>query len=311
MNAKTVKLTFLAPVHFGQGRLSSAGCGCDAGTIFSALYLEALRMGCADDLIEAARTGTLTLSDAFPYIGTTYYLPKPMAPLKVADEKNIEPIDSRVKKASKKLAFIPANEYQRFIEGKFDSISALKTFQTGIGKSQFQTKVNLRCENEDGDAEPYHVGSFRFAENAGAYFMVKGSYDLTPLLEQLQFSGIGGRRTSGYGRFSYAIESESPVEVADQDTPKSSVRILLATACPTEQELDDTLLQGARYKLVRRGGFVQSATYNPRLQKRRDLYFFAAGASFPHTFDGSVFDAGTSAGTHPVYRYARAMWMEV
>lgn len=59
------------------------------------------------------------------------------------------------------------------------------------------------------DAEPYHVGGFQFAPNCGVYFLVAGSYDLLPLLEQLSYSGIGGKRSSGYGRFEFSVSDNS------------------------------------------------------------------------------------------------------
>ena len=51
MENRIVRLSFQSPVHFGGRRLSDGECTCDAATLFSALYIEALNMGCADDLL--------------------------------------------------------------------------------------------------------------------------------------------------------------------------------------------------------------------------------------------------------------------
>jgi CRISPR-associated protein Csm4 len=56
---------------------------------------------------------------------------------------------------------------------------------------------------------------------------------------------------------------------------------------------------------------VQSATHSANPQKKRDLFLFAAGSTFSRPFDGTVFDVNATPGAHPVYRYARALWMEV
>lgn len=312
METRTVKLAFTGPVHFGRGRLSDGGCTCDAATLFSALYIEALHMGAgvADELLAAARSGALSISDAFPYIGETLYLPKPMLAADAFDARKKatgESGDSRERKANKKLAYVPVDRYADYLAGSFDSIRELGRFN--LGASSLQTKVNLTRARGD-DAEPYHVGGYAFEPGAGLYFLVQGSYDLAPILEQLGYSGIGGKRTSGYGRFTHRIEKCDPLRQV-QRRAGVSASVLLATATPAESELDDGLLSGARYRLVRKGGFIQSTTHSATPQKKRDLYLFAAGSTFARTFAGDVFDVNATPGSHPVYRYARAMWMEV
>ncbi len=308
MQAKAVKLTFRSPVHFGDGRLSGSECTCDAATLFSALYLEALKMGCADDLLDAARSGTLRISNAFPYADGTYYLPKPMVrPPSRSQASGSEETDSRARKAAKKIDFVSSGQYANFIAGDFDPISELERFD--VGAASLQTKVNLTRANKD-DAEPYHVGGFSFREGAGLYFLAQGTYDIAPIVEQLGYSGLGGKRSSGYGRFESEIMPKAPFDVpASQEGEKRYV--LLSSAAPRENELTDQLLAHARYRLLRKGGFVQSSTHNATPQKKRDMYLFAAGSVFAGTFAGDVFDVNATPGAHPVYRYARAMWMEV
>ena len=311
MDGKLVKLRFLGPVHFGQGRLTDGAYTCDAATLFSALFIEALHMGLQDDLFEAARVGELELSDAFPYRANTLYLPKPLVevrPKPVASQK----VDSREKKANKKLDYISAGSYRKYLGGSFDALAELERLSHGggFGSAYVQTKVNLT--HADGpDAKPYQVGGFHFASDAGIYFLAKGDYDLAPILDQLQYSGLGGKRSSGYGRFSYAVEDVSVLTQELGLSPKGNRHMLLSSAAPREEELSENLLMGSRYKLVRKGGFVQSTSHSTTPQKKKDLYLFAPGSVFPKTFDGAVFDVNGTAGAHPVYRYARAMWLEV
>lgn len=305
---KAVKLSFSAPVHFGTGRLSSAAYTCDAATLFSALYLEAMNLGMEGELLAAAQSGELTLSDGFPYSGEALYLPKPMMRLEPIDESEGRS-DSRMKKAGKKLKYISRDKYRSFLSGELDAIEELKRLNS-IGSSALQTKVNLARESKD-DAEPYHIGGFSFAKDAGMYFFVRGGFDLQPLLESLQYSGLGGKRSSGYGRFSYEITDGDFLGGLTGNGSGAKGFVLLSCATPTQEELTDELLEGARYALVRKSGFVQSVTHHASPQKKRDLYLFNSGSMFLYPFCGDVFDVNATPDSHPVYRYARALWAEV
>ena len=303
MEATVVKLAFAGPVHFGNGRLSDGSPTCDAATLFSALYIEALRKGSADELLCAARSGELGISDAFPYRGEQLYLPKPNIVFDNGDGEAARSGDSRARKAAKKLKYLRLESLADFTHGKLDPVEELARFD--IGESFLRMKVNLQRANGP-DAKPYSVGGFSFARGCGIYFIAEGSFDLRPLLEQLSYSGLGGKRSSGYGSFEFDLES------MDLPTPREGAqRMLLSSAAPREDELDGSLLSGARYRLERKGGFVQSANHAPTPRRKRDLWTFSPGSVFSTPFAGDVFDVNDTPGAHPVYRYARAMWMGV
>lgn len=308
MNTTIVKLSFLAPVHFGEGRLSDSLYTCDAATLFSALYIEALKMGAPDTLLRAAEQGDLSLSDAFPFIGDALYLPKPMIAPGTFEQRPGKEGDSRERKANKKLAYIPSRRFDDYMAGKLNVIAELEHFRPGV--ASVQAKVNL--ERRGGpDAEPYFVGGFSFAQDAGLYFIVQGTFNLTPVLEQLSYSGIGGKRSSGYGRFTFSTMPATELGRNLAMPRPGRTSMLLSSASPRDNELTNELLEGARYRLIRKGGFVQSPTHSANPQKKRDLYLFAAGSTFTSHFSGDVFDVNATLGAHPVYRYARALWMEV
>lgn len=307
MATRMVKLTFQAPVHFGDGRLSDGEYTCDAATLFSALFIEALKAGCADELLAAARSGDFSISDAFPYIGERLYIPKPMARVSERATNGTESGDSRARKANKALKYIPADKLGDFLSGSFDFVGELERFNNGA--SFLRTKVNLTRSTSE-DAEPYHVGGYRYAPECGLFFLVDGMYDVRPLMEQLSYSGIGGKRSSGYGRFTFEIREDVPLHLVD-GLGSGKRAMLLSSALPREDELTDALLEGARYHLVRKGGFVQSASHAPTPRKKRSLCLFSSGSVFEGCFEGDVFDVNATPGAHPVYRYARAMWMEV
>ena len=157
------------------------------------------------------------------------------------------------------------------------------------------------------------MGGFSFEKNAGLYFILLGEFSgFDGLLEQLSYSGLGGKRSSGYGRFSFDIV-DCPLQVCVFSEPSGGADrfMLLSTCFPSPDELTDDLLAGARYRVVRKGGFIQSSTCSESFQKKRDMYLFASGSVFAHRFVGDVFDVSNGYGSHPVYRYARAMWMGV
>lgn len=277
-------------------------------------------MGQADALLNAARSGELAISDAFPFVGSELYLPKPfmhMSGLFPDGTEGAKEIDSLTRKANKKLSFVPVKRYGKYLKGTLDAQEELDLFR--LGESSTQTKVNLTRSHKP-DADPYHVGSFSFYSGSGLYFILCGSYDIGPILEQMRYSGLGGKRSSGYGRFDCSIERfETPYTLTTMRDGECETRVsdtapkhvLLSTALPAKDELTDELLEGSSYKVVRKGGFVQSGTHSVRPQKKRDLYPFAAGSLFARRFAGDVFDVNATPGAHPVYRYARAMWMEV
>ena len=92
------QLEFKTGVHFGTGMLNESVCTFKADQIFSALYIEALKLNLQQQLYDAVKKGNLLISDAFPYIGQQYMIPKPMI--------YVEPInrgESKQKKAYKKM----------------------------------------------------------------------------------------------------------------------------------------------------------------------------------------------------------------
>lgn len=308
MEAKVYKLSFSGAVHFGAGRLSGGGCAFDASTLFSALFMEALDDGSSRGLLQAAQSGDLFLSDAFPFIGDELYLPKPMlAPQQVEGSAGrVDKGDSREKKAFKKLGYIPASEYTDFCHGEdFDALTHLQRFE--LGKKGLRTNVNL--ERADVDAEPFAVGSYSFAPGAGLYFIAAGPYDIAPLMERLQYSGLGGRRNAGYGRFSFQ-QGACPIGLGAL-SDVGAVNVLLSTALPAAGELDDELLSNARYSLARKGGFAQTRCEAAAGKRKRVTFPFKAGSVFEKTFEGVVLDVAAPGSPHPVYRYGRALWMGV
>lgn len=304
MEYAVYKLRFKTDVHFGNGALSGSNIAFLADTLFSAMYIEAMKLECADSLLEAVKSGRVLFSDAFPYIGSSYYLPKPMIYVEPQDKG-----DSTVKKIYKKMKYIPAELFRDYLQGKLDT---QKFDMRGLGKSYDQIMSSVGMA--DKDAEPYSVGTYSFEQGSGLYIIVgfaedDDKYLFEDLMISLSYSGIGGKRSAGKGRFEFefAKQTDALLRLFDVRTGRY---MLLSTALPKEDELD-TVIDGASYLLQRRSGFISSDTFAETNLKKTDIYTMQAGSCFAKQFTGDVYDVSGGRGSHPVYRYAKAIFMEV
>ena len=101
MNYTLYCLEFINGVHFGRGNLDSSEITFHADTLFSALFQEALKMKKQDRFLKQVSDRKIIFSDAFPYIGKIYYIPKPMIAVQTADESKQG--DSRQEKELQKF----------------------------------------------------------------------------------------------------------------------------------------------------------------------------------------------------------------
>ena len=137
------------------------------------------------------------------------------------------------------------------------------------------------------------------------------------LLELLQYSGIGGKISSGFGKFRLKsvikLESSGNSQIkwlaqALKDA-QAPVQITLSACLPAESELESAL-EGAQYQMIRRGGFIHNPADTGAPRKKRGQCVFQAGSTFRTRFGGELSAVGTSAG-QTVYRYNRPLWLGV
>lgn len=295
-------LRFPAGVHFGEKTLDESKYSFSADTLFSALYIEALKHGedMADWLYQKACSGETLFSDAFPYIGETYYLPKPLRRVETSDAQG----DSGIKKAFKSLTHIPMDEMEKYMRGDLDPISEKKKLGN-LGKRYLKTSGAIHGKAE---TEPYHVGVYYFNSGCGLYFIVKLADEqdedrIYELLDSLSFSGIGGKRASGLGRF----EINGMRELDPQDFERAGKCYMsLSISLPRESEMEAALCH-AQYQVQKRSGFVASFEYAPEFRKKRDIFLLSAGSCFEGNFQGDIYDV-SDGGRHPVYRYAKPIF---
>lgn len=319
MNYFLYQLQFNTAVHFGSAdsalSLHHSQMHFRADTLFSALCHTVLQLdgeAGLEKLALLASSDALLLSDSMPWKEDRFYLPKPIyAPQAVAE------IPGEKRKAMKKLAWIPAGDFTKFL-------NALKngTF-LDIPSAVFGTEVDAvkATVPESADTLPYPVGLYQFFPQCGLYFLLgcKNQADskwLDSRIQALGLSGIGGKTSAGFGKFE--IKNRISLNECKETqenwlyhalTAPAPKFMLLTSSLPRDDELD-AVVQNACYQLIRRAGFVASSTLPEGMRKKRTQYFFSAGSVLETGFTGDVYNVGPR-NMHPVYRYSKPIFLGV
>ena len=137
-------------------------------------------------------------------------------------------------------------------------------------------------------------------------------------MKSLSLSGIGGKRTSGYGQFEYEFKQldessnvESERTLAALLNKNAEYYLSLSAFYPQKDEVKN--LKNGYYSLIQRQGFVQSATYNNKdnkILKKRSITMINAGSCFREKFEGEVVDVKKD-GNHSVYRYGKPIMIGI
>ena len=296
------KLIFPGGVHFGTGMLSSSDFRFLADSLFSALYIEAMKCGCADALLRSVSADSICISDCFPFYKDQYFIPKPMLRIAASDTGN-----SMEKKFYKNLKFIPASSLKSYLSGDMEKQDPLKDLISISSRT-------MAAISRNGDVTlPYQVGICSFAEGAGLYFIAKTETPedkemLDDLLTALSSVGIGGKRSAGLGKFTL-LYGHADVSIVKRLQSSNGIQMLLSCALPKEEELESAM-DGASYGVLPRSGFILSDSYADEQRKRHTLFAFESGSCFRNTFDGDIYNV-SQGGTHPVYRYAKPLFISL
>ena len=320
-------LEFDTPLHFGcgenGGKLETASLEYRADTLFGALCCELADYGDQtglERLYQQARDGKLLLSDLFPYTveeagkgNIKLFLPKPIRPLDRTVSHELPSFaalkeDATREKSKKKMAYIRVSQLEDFLQGK-----ELKWDQPGTGMSQVVSRVN--CQGEQ--PLPYYVQENVLPAHSGLYGILayeeeEGREWILDLLEKLGITGIGGKRSSGLGKFHFGedwIDLFYPLFHDDmvlakllQTEGKWVMNLSVLLPCPEEV----STVKSGYYTLLKRSGFL-SSNGNP-VQKKQDIYMLQAGSCFPKRIQGTIADVSWKA-DHPVWRYGKGLFI--
>jgi len=325
------KMRFESPVSFGAVN-STAGSRnvnyyAHSDTLFSAISNEWIRVfgiESFNNMLELTRKGEILFSDLLPFLNEELFLPKPIIFIDKDREKTIKKNDSSEKKILKKLEFIPITkyiEYLNFVSSDIEFPFKIKSFVE-------ENVVWKMSKTYSKNTMPYVVDSYIFKENAGLYFIAKLPDDLINDFYEIflssGLSGIGGRKSSGFGKY---VEADDPIELAESDfeewkvyksdyilskmlAEKGEYYVSLSSIIP---EIDDIKIlkeDNSYYSLIKRNGFVYSDNYSKNMSKRKQIIMMNSGSCFKSKIKGEILDL-SDGGNHPVYKYGKGIFIGV
>lgn len=311
------KFAFFTEVHIGNGLLTDSGYTMYADTFFSALCTEALKIygeKGIHHLKEMAMEDKLLLSDGFPYIKDKLYFPKPLNSIGLKQCCEVKQDTSAQRKAWKKLKYLPLTIWTER-DSKLNMEVELKKLKE-LGKSTLHIRASIQGLDE---TEPYGVGGFRFAKDNGMYFIVGMEKEMEDtfdnILNSLQYTGLGGKVTTGMGKFQWNKEEmENDVRKRLCFGAKSIEEhnlMTLSVSLPKKEY--ENVLEDSDYAVLKRSGFVFSQDYTCKQKeilgytKKKNLYVIQAGSCMSHGYCGNVIDV-SGGGKHEVLRYAKPLF---
>ena len=329
-------LCFDAPVHFGAaergGGLEHTQMTLTADALFSAMAAELSAAGGQDalqDLLAAVRDGRMRFSDLLPWREEPsgdwdFYVPRPafweQVNHSLPDSYASACALSRARKQQKKTAYVRASRLQDFGA----AVCAGRPFEevNDFGEEILRQRVNCRGE----EPLPYFVGSFAFHEQAGLYLVLaiddadtdesEHVEAMACLLDFIGQTGIGGKRSSGYGKFHLA---DDPIILSDDavygEDDGALYQMLSDTAAEWQMAIAPVLpgvqdIEAAAhglYRLRHVGGFV---TTDALAEKKNSICLLDSGSCLHERIAGSMAVLGQNEG-HPVLRYGYGLYLGI
>ena len=178
------------------------------------------------------------------------------------------------RKKKKRLKYVRASRMKEYVEAAkggapFDEAAE-------FGAASLRQRVNCR----GAEPLPYYVGQFDFYADAGLYLLVYAEDEadadwMQELLLWLGCAGIGGKRSSGYGKFHLAEDAIFLDEAGVYADDAALFAMLEAKGAPWQMTLSSVLPDDAslavvrtgQYRLRRSGGFITA----PRGEAKSDL----------------------------------------
>lgn len=254
-----LQFKFLTPVHFGTAENKKSGnlqsFNCCADTFFSALVTEtaALDGELCSRFIEAVQKGGLLFSDFLPYYSGAeeeLYVPVPYN-----CKEKVNPLDLQLSFKELCLQYEALRDHENMayirVSGIYDYLHPYESTAKEQEKHDFGwSGVQRRLDFRNG-GRAYYVSNYTFAEGAGLYCIV-GLDDGTLLeglvkaVELLGLGGIGGRRSTGFGKFvlkgapqllSEDCSGDAGMLKVLLENKTSSLQMSLSVLCPVQEQI--------------------------------------------------------------------------
>ncbi len=336
---------FETPVRFGGGKGSSgleqAVMAASSDSIFAAVCVEWLHLygeAALETLIDEVRDRRLLFSSLMPWcqpqsgkVDREYFLPRPL----LSGQAEGGTKNSQIKKQLKQLPYIAVSGMADYLEFVRTGQGNPEAFRVSFGTEVSWDRVNTRTGSEP---LPYQVTAWQFFRPqteqeirsrqqisgpkvaTGLYWLVQAQDSammnkVQTVLQSLGSSGIGGKVSSGLGKFclqkeALAASPSGRTLAAMLDNQQATAYLLISTAVP-DRERDLAVLENpaSRYLLVKRGGFATSPAFTDlttgHALKRKSCIMLREGSCFPEPVRGQVLDLSYD-GLHPVYRSGMA-----
>lgn len=319
---KIYQLVFDGYVRFGNSSGAIGVVSADfimrSDAFFSAVCTEWLKIFGEDSLsemISAAANGELLFSDLLPFSGDSFYIHKPVFTRKYENVSNENQGDD--KKRYKNARFIEVGSINEYLKnGKV--LSEQELDQSFV----IEEVVWKNSIDQNHEATPFAVSTYRFIKDSGLYFIAqldeKWEEQLCLVVDSLATTGLGGKRSIGYGKFQLY---DDPLTVYETDPPYYSIDralkrslqsadhyYLLSSLLPADEDIKT--LKESHYSLLRRGGFIDSPSYHINALKKNQIAMVASGSVLSKRVTGRMADVSNS-GAHPVYRNGFGMYIGV
>lgn len=323
-------LRFTTPVHFGNaelgGKLEQIGLEYTSDSLFSALCWELRNLHeltYLQHFCECVKEGQIAFSDLFPYViegkneDYQFYVPKPILLLPATEkERPVTLQDVRQqateRKKQKKMKYLRSSELTSYLE----ALQQGKSYShvVSIGEQNVIERVNCRGQ----EPLPYYVGQYTFQPNAGLYLLMqytdeKDQILVKQILQALGMTGIGGKRSSGLGKFTVGdplfLDDEEGLYGDDGalysmlERTTATYQMSLSSIIPKETELP--VVVTGQYKVRRRSGFTISGGI---LKKRNSVYTICAGSCFTERLLGQMVVLDDTV-RPPVWRNGKGLCM--
>ncbi|MCX7654159.1 MAG: type III-A CRISPR-associated RAMP protein Csm4 [Fervidobacterium sp.] len=290
-----VKLNFTSPFYVGtrNKQLTAPDRIIHSDTLFSAIvntYSLIYGLRETEEFVNRIiQEGVFLCSSAFPVIGDTYFVPKPISyKLGFDDPKN-----------EKKVQFV---DIEMLISKNSLTKEQVEEKNRILSKSiKIVEKPRVSIDRITNSANIYYSADVELEKNVAYWFFleVNEEYEkkLKTVVNVLGDEGIGGEKTYGYGQFMAEF-------FEDNQDYFGNFFLLLSVFKPSTDEVK--CLEPNGYRIARRGGYAYSPYQDSSTEIRYQMYnVFTEGSVFKSLVKGEIVQSVFNK-VHKMYKNYRA-----
>lgn len=196
---------------------------------------------------------------------------------------------------------------RRRLEARFEQDATTVRLWSGSGDPPVP---HVAVDRVSSTSNLFFAGRLRFAPGCGLCFWADfANLDYRSHLEAaltfLQDEGVGGRRSTGHGQFTFKVEERTLPTLNG-----SNCFVTLSLYHPHVREVKSGVLRDAWYRRVHRRGWIYSL--DGKNLRRKGLWMLSEGTVLNQEVVGTIEDLRPEIGfAHPVWRYGYALTLPV